>query len=299
MQVKKVTVLGGGVLGVQIAFQAAYQGFDTFIYDVSPEAMDKVRNRLEPLPASYRKDIGATKAELDEAISHLTLSLSLEKAVEGADAVIEAVPESKQIKRDTYQSLKPYIGKNTLLLTNTSTLLPRTLINDTPNPQRFMAMHFANQIWVHNIAELMWADGTPQQTIDDAEDFAKQLGMIPIKIFQEVPGYVMNSIFLSMINTALMLWGNDVASPKMIDKDWMVSMGVDRGPFGFVDIMGLNTALNIVRGFYAQSGEPQLQNIITKLEKMVADGKLGVETGEGFYTYPNPEYEDVAFTLQA
>lgn len=296
MKVNKLVVLGGGVLGSQIAYQSAYSGIPTVIYDISDDAVDAVKLRVATFPAQYKHDLKASDEALTAADSRLTYTSDLTKAALNADVIIEAVPERPAIKEDVYTKLKPLITPDTLLLTNSSTLLPSDLIQFAPNPQRFLAMHFANQIWIHNVAEIMWAQGTPDKAIDDAVDVAKQLHMIPIKIQKEVSGYVMNSIFLPMIYAALFLWADGNSDPHSIDKDWMVSMGVDRGPFGFLDLMGLRTAVNIAKGYYQQTNDERYQRVADKLEnEYVSHNKLGAETGEGFYTYPEPAYTDPKF----
>lgn len=296
MNINKLVVLGGGVLGSQIAYQSAYSGIPTVIYDISDDAVDAAKLRVATYPAQYQRDLNATDTALEEAASRLTYTSDIAKAGLNADVIIEAVPEQPAIKESVYDQLKPLITADTLLLTNSSTLLPSELIKYAPNPARFLAMHFANQIWIHNVAEIMWAEGTPTQAIDDAVDVAKQLQMIPIKIQKEVSGYVMNSIFLPMIYAALFLWADGNSDPHSIDKDWMVSMGVDRGPFGFLDLMGLRTAVNIAKGFYQQTNDARYQRVADKLQsEYVNHNKLGAETGEGFYTYPDPAYTDPAF----
>lgn len=296
MNTQKLVVLGGGVLGSQIAYQAAFSGLQTVIYDISEDALKAAQQKIDAFPDQYVHDLNATAAQVDAATENLTLTTDLATAVTGADFIIESVSERMDVKESVYRSLVPYIGANTLLLTNTSTLLPSQLIKLVPNQERFLAMHFANQIWVHNVAELMWAPGTPEAAIQDAEALAKQMHMIPIMIHKEVSGYVMNSIFLPMINAGLLLWADDVTDPVSIDKNWMVSMGVDRGPFGFLDIMGLNTAVNIEKGFYESTKDPRFKSIVEKLQAYVDAGKLGMSTGEGFYKYPNPEYQKATFT---
>lgn len=295
MNVNKVVILGGGVLGSQIAYQFAFSGFPTVIYDISDEAVNSAKQKVASYPKQYQQDINATDAQIDTANSNLSLTTDLKSAVTGASVIIEAVPERLDIKESTYKNLAPFIADDALLLTNSSTLVPSQLIDFVPNKQRFMAMHFANLIWIHNVAEIMWAPDTPQSTIDDAENFAKQIHMIPILIRKEISGYVMNSIFLPMINAALSLWANGFSDPISIDKNWMVSMGVDRGPFGFLDIMGLNTAVNIEMGFYENTKDETYQKIADKLNELVKANKLGVATGEGFYHYPNPEYQNPDF----
>jgi 3-hydroxyacyl-CoA dehydrogenase len=295
MNVNKVVVLGGGVLGSQIAYQSAYSGFETVIYDISNEAVASAQKKVDSYPAQYQHDMNATDDQINTANENLSLTTDLKAAITDADIIIEAVPERLGIKESTYQSLAPYLKDDALLLTNSSTLIPSQLIGFAPNNKRFMAMHFANLIWVHNVAELMWAPNTPQSTIDDAQDFAQQIHMIPILIHKEVSGYIMNSIFLPMINAALSLWANGFSDPISIDKNWMVSMGVDRGPFGFLDIMGLNTAVNIEKGFYQNTKDETFKKIADKLSEYVKANKLGVATGEGFYHYPDPEYQKPEF----
>ncbi|APR08095.1 3-hydroxyacyl-CoA dehydrogenase [Lentilactobacillus parabuchneri] len=295
MIVKKVVILGGGVLGSQIAYQSAFSGIKTVIYDISDEAVQQAQQKIDSYPQQYKQDIGATDEQVQAANANLSLTTDMKAAATDADVIIEAVPERLDIKESTYKSLAPYITDQTLLLTNSSTLIPSQLIDFAPNKKRFMAMHFANLIWTHNVAELMWAKDTPQATIDDAEAFAKQIHMIPILIHKEISGYIMNSIFLPMINAALKLWANGYSDPLSIDKNWMVSMGVDRGPFGFLDIMGLNTAVNIEMGFYQNTHDEDYKKIADKLTEYVQDNKLGVASGEGFYHYPNPAYQDPAF----
>lgn len=296
MDILKVLVLGGGVLGSQIAYQSAYCGLDTVIYDISDDALAAAKKKIDSYPDQYIRDLGATQEQLASVKNHLSLTLDLESAVRGADVIVEAVSEQLDIKKSVYSEIAPFIGKNTLVLTNTSTMLPSQLIDFVPNRDRFLAMHFANLIWVHNVAEIMWAPGTPQQTIDDAADFARRIKMIPIMIKKEVSGYVMNSLFLPFINAGLLLWADGVADPESIDKNWMVSMGVDRGPFGFLDLMGLNTAINIERGFLQNTGDKRFQTVIDKLQELVDAGRPGIEAGRGFYTYPNPEYQEKSFT---
>ena len=188
MNVNKVVILGGGVLGSQIAYQSAFSGFPTVIYDISDEAVDSAKQKVASYPKQYQQDINATDAQIDTANSNLSLTTDLKSAVTGASVIIEAVPERLDIKESTYKNLAPFIADDALLLTNSSTLIPSQLIDFVPNKQRFMAMHFANLIWIHNVAEIMWAPDTPQSTIDDAEDFAKQIHMIPILIRKEISG---------------------------------------------------------------------------------------------------------------
>lgn len=297
MKINKVVVLGGGVLGSQIAFQSAYSGFEVVLYDISNAAIKNAQQKLARLPLQYERDMQATKSQLAAADSNLSFTTDLKQAVSGATVIVEAVPEKLSIKQNVDQQLKPFISDTTLLLSNSSTLLPSQMNAFVPNKSRFLAMHFANLIWIHNAAEIMWAPGTPQQSIDDAVDFAKQIHMVPFAIPTEISGYIMNAVFLPMLNSALFLWVDYDLDPIMIDQDWMVGMGLSRGPFGFLDIMGINTAINIEGSLYESTGDERYQKIVTKLTNdYLNQGKLGVQSGEGFYHYPNPQYQQPEFT---
>ncbi|WP_170999578.1 3-hydroxyacyl-CoA dehydrogenase [Paucilactobacillus kaifaensis] len=297
MKINKVVVLGGGVLGSQIAFQTAYSGFDVVLYDISDAALKGANQKLSSLPAQYQRDLNATQEQLNAVNRHLSLTTDLKKAVSDASIIVEAIPEQLSIKESMYQKLAPFVSDNTLLLSNSSTLLPSQMISFAPNKNRFLAMHFANLIWIHNAAEIMWAPGTPQTAIDDAVDFAKSIHMVPFAIPTEISGYIMNAVFLPMLNAALFLWVEHDLDPIMIDQDWMVGMGLSRGPFGFMDIMGINTAINIEGSLYKEIGDERYKKIVDKLTNdYLKQGKMGVPSGEGFYHYPNPLYQQPEFT---
>lgn len=126
-------------------------------------------------------------------------------------------------------------------------------------------------------------------------DFAKQIGMVPIEIKKEQPGYVLNSLLITFVVSAMNLWVNGVADPETVDKDWMISTGSPVGPFIMLDIVGLRTVQNIMLGLYKQTKNKMFQNIADHLKPMIDDGKIGVESGEGFYKYPHPAFEDPNF----
>ena len=151
----RVTVLGTGVLGAQIAFQAAYTGSDVVAYDIGDEQIAVARARFDGLAATYLTPQGlpgATEESTQEALRRVTFSTDLAEAVADADLVVEAVPESLELKRDLYARLAPLLPERTVLATNSSTLLPSDLVDATGRPEKFLALHFANLIWVNNTA---------------------------------------------------------------------------------------------------------------------------------------------------
>ena len=283
-QIKTLTVLGTGVLGSQIAYQAAFHGLAVTAYDVDGDALEKARARFARLVGIYRaaKVGGAGESKAEAALENLRLTANLGDAVADADLVIEAVPELLEVKRDVYRTLADLAPAKTIFATNSSTLLPSDLKDSTGRPDRFLAIHYANNIWAQNIAEVMGTAETDPAVFDAVVDFARNSGLEPIEIRKEKAGYVLNSLLVPLLNAAAGLLLQGVASPETIDKTWRIATGAPSGPFQIYDVVGLGTAYNIA----ASSPDPGSQAFARYLKANYIDhGKLGVETGEGFYTY--------------
>jgi 3-hydroxybutyryl-CoA dehydrogenase len=283
-QIKTLTVLGTGVLGSQIAYQAAFHGFAVTAYDVDGVALEKARARLARLVGMYRAaDVGgAGESKAEAALDKLRLTADLGDAVADADLVIEAVPELLEVKRDVYRTLADLAPAKTIFATNSSTLLPSDLKDSTGRPDRFLAIHYANNIWAQNIAEVMGTAETDPAVFDAVVEFARNSGLEPIEIRKEKAGYVLNSLLVPLLNAAAGLLMQGVATPETIDKTWRIATGAPSGPFQIYDVVGLGTAYNIA----ASSPDPGSQAFARYLKDNYIDqGKLGVATGEGFYTY--------------
>ena len=278
-----VTVLGTGVLGSQIAFQSAYCGFDVVAYDISEGALAEAKKRFAGLADTYKEEVvGAADGKADAALRRITLQSDLGRAVAGADLVIEAIPENLDLKRETYRKIGTLAPAKTIFATNTSTLLPSDLMESTGRPDRFLALHFANRIWTYNTAEVMGTGKTDPNVYRAIVDFASRIGMVPIELKKEHPGYILNSLLVPLLDAALGLLANGVAEPDMVDKTWRISTGAPHGPFQILDSVGLNTAYNITA-----AGNEEQRNLARFLKENYIDkGKLGVASGEGFYRYP-------------
>ncbi|WP_062307785.1 3-hydroxyacyl-CoA dehydrogenase [Alicyclobacillus sendaiensis] len=294
MQFRNIAVAGGGVLGSQIAYQTAFHGFPVVIYDISDEALAKARDRLEKLKPNYMRDLGASQEQVDAAMDRIRLTADLADAVREADLVIEAVPEIPEVKREFYERLAKVAPPHTVFATNSSTLLPSQFAEATGRPERFLALHFANAIWRHNTAEVMRHGGTDEQVFQDVMEFARAIGMVPLPLRKEQPGYILNSLLVPFLEAAQMLWVNEVADPETIDKTWMIATGAKEGPFAILDTVGIRTAYNIASG-KAKAGNEAYARLAEKLKVMIDQGKLGRETGEGFYRYPNPRFKQPDF----
>ncbi|WP_226646860.1 3-hydroxyacyl-CoA dehydrogenase [Mesobacillus subterraneus] len=295
MNYKNITVAGSGVLGSQIAFQTAYSGFNVSVYDISDEAIEGAKNRIMLLKPRYQQDLGASEQDLDAAYNRITFYSDLSQAVKDADLVIEAVPEVIGIKTDFYTKLGQAAPEKTVFATNTSTLLPSQFAEATGRPEKFLALHFANEIWKNNTAEVMMHPGTDKAVFDDLLEFAKAIGMVALPLYKEQPGYILNSLLVPFLEAGQMLLMKEVADPETIDKTWMIATGAPKGPFAILDIVGITTAYNISNA-KGEAGVPGFKELAELLKTEYIDkGKLGVATGEGFYKYPNPSYEQPGF----
>lgn len=289
-------VAGIGVLGSQIAFQIAFKGFQVSVYDINDEALDSGKKRILVLMDRYQEDLGVTKEEINAAFQRITFSSNLSKAVSEADLVIEAVSEVVNIKTKFYSELSKVAPKKTIFLTNSSMLLPSRFAEVTGRPEKFLAMHFANEIWINNTAEIMKHPGTDMKVFNDVITFAKAIGMVALPLYKEQPGYILNSLLGPFLEGAMLLWLNEVADPQTIDKAWMKATGSPLGPFAILDIIGITTSYNIELAKASDTGEQQFKKLANLLKTELIDkGKLGKDTGEGFYKYPNPNYMNSSF----
>ena len=291
MEIKNVTVFGSGVLGSQIAFQTAFHKFNVTVYDIKDELLEQAKQKFIQLGDNFKRDLGVSQQAVDEALSRLSYSTDLAESVKDADLGIEAVPENVQIKKDFYTSLAGVAPEKTIFATNSSTLLPSQFAEETGRPAKFLALHFANNIWKQNTAEIMGHPGTDQSVFDTIIKFAGDIGMVPLPIYKEQPGYILNSLLVPFLQAGMGLYVKGVASPETIDKTWMIATGAPRGPFAIYDIVGLTTAYNINKMHAEATGNEALMKVAQMIkEKFIDTGKLGISTGEGFYKYPNPAY---------
>ncbi|MFA5608434.1 MAG: 3-hydroxyacyl-CoA dehydrogenase [Leucobacter sp.] len=281
-QIRTVTVLGAGVLGSQIAYQSAFKGFPVTVYDIDDDALATARKRFDKLVATYRAEVpGGADGAAEAALDRLTLTTELGQAAADADLIVEAVPEILELKRQTYQKLASLAPSKTIFATNSSSLPPSDLKDATGRPDRFLAMHFANKIWFANIAEVMGTSDTDPKVFQEVVAFAEAIGMVPIEIHKEKAGYVLNTLLVPFLRAALELVAGGYAEPGDVDNTWRIGTGAPAGPFQIYDIIDLRTPYNIM-----VHGDDEAQQLAAWLKKNYIDkGKLGLESGQGFYKY--------------
>ena len=311
MTIKKVVVAGGGVLGSQIALQSAYCGFDVTIWLRSEGSIERAKPKLERFKNIYvdtlekmktdanaycrglskksdlsDSEIDELKQNAEEAYNNIILTTSYDEAASGADLIIEAIAENPEQKIAFYQELAKHMDEETILVTNSSTLLPSMFAEYTGRPEKYLSLHFANTIWQNNTAEVMGHPGTEQKYYDEVVQFAEDINMIPLKLKKEQPGYILNSLLVPFLSAAEALLANDVADHETIDKTWILATGAPSGPFHILDIVGLTTAYNIIiMNPEAQDPNTTPGKIAKMLKEKIDAGKTGINAGEGFYKY--------------
>ncbi len=293
MDIKNVTVVGAGVLGSQIAFQAAFFGFKVTLYDINDEAVKAGQEKLQKLVPIYADYFNNEKLA-QETLNKIKITSDLEASLKDSDLMIEAIPELFNIKVDFYKSVANLAPEKTIFATNSSTMMPSQFREYTGREEKFLALHFANEVWKNNTGEVMGHDRTHEQYVQDVLTFAAEIGMIPIHVKKEQPGYVLNSLLVPLLQAAEQLYAHGIADIETIDRTWMAATGAPLGPFAILDVVGLNTAYNIATA--SASANPAMHAVAEMLKKDYVDkGNLGTSTGEGFYKYPNPSYREENF----
>lgn len=286
-----LTVAGSGVIGSQIAFHAAVRGHQVTVYDPSESALQKAQAVFQDLAAIYRSGKHASAQQVDAALAGLRLTTDLQAALADADLLIEAIPEVLAIKEDFYRRAGALAPPATVFATNTSTLLPSQLAPATGRPERLLALHFNNQIWINNVVEVMGHAGTDPALFRLAVDFVKTLGLLPLELHKEQPGYITNSLIMPWLASALRLWADGVADHQTIDKTWMVAAKSPFVPFAVIDLGGLNSVQFIMQAMAEAQHDPLLLKAAARLKtEFVDQGRLGRISGEGFYRYPDPAF---------
>jgi 3-hydroxybutyryl-CoA dehydrogenase len=281
--IRKVTLIGTGVLGSQIAYQSAYRGYSVTAYDINDAALDAARAHLGELAALYVREVeGADEGRAQAGLERISLTSDLAAAVSDADLVIEAAPEKLELKREIYEQMGRSAPAKTIFASNSSTLLPSDIAPSTGRPERFLALHFVVELWTHNIAEIMGHPGTDPAVYETVVEFARSIGMEPVEVRTEQPGYVTNSLLVPWVFAAVDLVAKGVADPETIDKAWRISAGAPVGPLELLDVIGLVTPYNIMA---ASPDETTRANAQYVKEHYVDKGKLGRASGEGFYNY--------------
>lgn len=285
--IKRVAVIGAGTMGWQIAARTANSGRHVALYDSIDGAVDRARDKMrEDLPAALA-DAGK-EWDIPGLLGRVRAATSLEDAVSGADLVIEAVREHLPTKLMVFAELDR-LAPNAILATNSSSLPSGRLLEAVSRPERLLNMHFFSLIWQREMLEVMTCGQTDQKVIDLAVDFGRSLGLITAEVRGESMGFIINRIWRAVKRESLRVVDEGHATPEDVDRLWMAFFGTQSGPFGVMDMVGLDVVSDIEASYVAVTKDPT-DRVSPLLGTKIASGDLGVKTGKGFYSHPNPAY---------
>jgi len=279
---KKLVVIGSGVMGRGIAYVSSLGGFDTVLIDVDEK---QLLNAEQEINSIFDKGIARGKITLEDAESaktRLKYSNFLADNVKDADLVIEAVPEKIDIKKTIFEVIDQHALEHCLFASNTSTMSPTEIASFTKRPEKVIAMHFFNPVHKMPLVEIIRGLETSDETADATQKAAIQMGKETV-IVNEFPGFVTSRISALVGNEAFYMLQEGLGSPEDIDKAIKLGLNYPMGPFELGDLVGLDTRLNNLRYLHEKLGEKYRPAPL--LEQYVKAGRLGRKTGRGVYDY--------------
>ncbi len=282
MNIKNITILGAGIMGRGIAHVSCFGGFQTILYDISEEMLESASAGIQK---NYHKAVEKnvlTDEQAKEAISKLVLKQDLQEAVSEPDFVIEAVPEKIDLKVELYSQVDKLCKPETIFASNTSSLSITEMAAATERPQQFIGMHFFNPVHKMKLVEIVKGLETSEETIAATKAVGEKMGKETVTI-KESPGFITSRINAMIGNEAFYMLQEGIATAEEIDKALKLGLNHPMGPFEMVDLVGLDTRLNILKFLHQTLGEKYRPCPL--LEQYVRAGRLGRKTGKGVYDY--------------
>ncbi|WP_042143159.1 3-hydroxyacyl-CoA dehydrogenase [Paucisalibacillus sp. EB02] len=284
MTIKKITVVGAGIMGRGIAYISAQAGFQTTLVDISLEQLNNALQEMRKLSKKAISKNRITDSEARALFSNLHTSLDLVAAIEETEYVIEAVPEQRELKKNVLETIDQHAPKQIVIASNTSTISPTELGSYTKRPEQVAAMHFFNPVHRMRLVEIVKGLETNAETVSVIREVAEKMGKETVEV-NEFPGFVTSRISAMVGNEAFYMLQEGVATPEDIDKAIRLGLNYPMGPLELGDLVGLDTRLNNLKYLHETLGEKFRPAPL--LEQYVKAGRLGRKTGRGVYDYTN------------
>ncbi|MDQ3556143.1 MAG: 3-hydroxyacyl-CoA dehydrogenase family protein [Gemmatimonadota bacterium] len=281
--VETVAVVGAGTMGAGIAQVCAMAGYDTFLFDSRSGGVDAALGRIRAVLEKGVERGKVSAAERDTAIGHLFGASQLREAVRDAGLVIEAIPESLELKSDLFRRLHREAPAHAVLATNTSSLSVSRIAAATGRPERVVGLHFFNPVHLMRLLEVVRGAETANATLSASLEFARSLGKEPI-VVSDTPGFASSRLGVVLGLEAMRMVEQNVASPEDIDRAMELGYNHPMGPLRLTDTVGLDVRLGIAEYLHAELGSEQYRPPEI-LRRMVAEGRLGKKSGRGFYKW--------------
>jgi 3-hydroxybutyryl-CoA dehydrogenase len=289
MEIKKVGVLGCGLMGSGIAQVAAMAGCDVTVLEQEQKFLDKgfagIEKSLTRLVERGPAKGGLTPEQKTEAQSHLKGTLNMQDLA-NCDIVVEAIIENVELKRKTYAELDHIVKKDAIFATNTSSISVTELMTSTNRPERFIGLHFFNPVPMMKLVEVVKTIATTPEVFDAAVEFGKKLGKVPVRTSDKT-GFIVNRLLVPYLLDAIRACEEGVGSITDIDEAMKLGCGYPMGPFTLLDFVGLDTTYYITEVMYDEFKERRFASPAL-LRRLVLAGWYGRKSGKGFYDYSDP-----------